>query len=406
MTQTARTFLGEEVIEALRRPVLDEARGLPAVAYTSEAFLELERRNLFPRTWAGVAFDDDVPNPGDALPLDFCGVPVVLVRDGAGRIRAFHNVCRHRATIVQPCPASGLRQFQCPYHGWVYGLDGTLVATPFWDGTAGTERLRVDPASNSLEPVACGVWNHVVFLNLDGNAGPLRDYLAPMEAELAHLDVQGLELGHRVSWEFEANWKLVMENWEVYHHVWVHTGVFDKMSEELDLETGEPYTEMAAEGNVMFLRYTPNRPVPAPAATSSDVTPLPAVQQKWEKTEPTSTANAILPNTTVTIGADAYVPAVYTPIAPGRTRTSMAWYFAPGAAEGSALRDAREAFLDRWLGPTRLFEDLGGIRAQDHRCMELQQAARASPVADDVKFSTVWESNVRYFQDWLVRQMD
>ena len=410
MTQTARTFLGEQVIEALRRPVLDEARGLPAAAYTTEAFLEIERRRLFPRTWVGVAFDDDVANPGDALPLDFCGVPVVLVRDRQGEIRAFHNVCRHRATIVQPCAAKGLRQFQCPYHGWVYGLDGTLAATPFWDGTSATERMPVDPATNSLRPVACGVWNHVVFLNLDGNAGSLQDYLAPMEAELAHLDVPALELGHRVSWEFDANWKLVMENWEVYHHVWVHTGVFDKMSDEVDLVTGEPYTEMTAEGNAMFPRYKPNRPTPTPTPTptlgQSDIAPLPAVPQKWDKAQPTSTANAILPNTTVTIGADGYVPAVYTPLAPGRTRTSMAWYFAPGAAEGPAFEPAREAVLDRWLGPSRRFEDLGGIRAQDHYCMELQQAARASPVADDVKFSTTWESNVRYFQDWLVRQMD
>ena len=404
MTQTARSFLGAPAVEALGRPILDHARGLPAAAYTADAFLEIERRRLFPRTWVGVAFDDDVANSGDALPFDLDGVPVVLVRDDSGRIRAFHNVCRHRATIVQPCPATRLRQFKCPYHGWTYALDGTLVATPFWDGTPGTERNPVDPEFNSLEPIACDVWNHVVFLNLDGQAGSLRDYLAPMEAELAHLDVSGLELGHRVSWEFDANWKLVMENWEVYHHVWVHTGEFDKMSDEVDLDSGEPYTEMAAEGNVMFLRYKPTRP--APALAPNDITSLPGVPSKWKKSTPTSTANAILPNTTVTIGADAYVPAVYTPVSPGRTRTSMAWYFAPGAAKGPEFAAVREAVLDRWLGSSRRFEDRGGIRAQDHYCMELQQAARASPVANDVKFSTTWESNVRYFQEWLVHRMD
>ena len=83
----------------------------------------------------------------------------------------------------------------------------------------------------------------------------------------------------------------------------------------------------------------------------------------------------------------------------------MAWYFAPGAGSDERYESARSAILDRWLGPSRKFEDRQGIRPQDHRCMELQQAARYSPVADDVKFSATWEANVRYFQDWLTRRL-
>ena len=253
MTQTAREFMGERAIEALRHPALEEARGLPASLYTSREFFDIEQRRLFPRTWVGIAFDTDVPAPGDAIPLIVCGLPVILVRDHNGEVRVLHNVCRHRATIVLERAAKGLRTFKCPYHGWVYGTDGSLKATPFWDGTADSHRCPVDAAGNGLVPVRSGVWNHVVFVNLDGQAEPLDSYLAPMAAELAHLDVQGLELGHRLDWKFRANWKLVMENWEVYHHVWVHEGVFDKMSDEVDLATGEPYTDMIADGNVMIL---------------------------------------------------------------------------------------------------------------------------------------------------------
>ena len=81
----------------------------------------------------------------------------------------------------------------------------------------------------------CQVWNHVVFVNLEGTAPDLLNYLEPMDRELSHLDIDCLEVGHRQTWDFAANWKLVMENWEVYHHVWVHEGVFDKMSDEVDL---------------------------------------------------------------------------------------------------------------------------------------------------------------------------
>ena len=404
MTPTAREFMGERAIEALRRPALEEARGLPASLYTSREFFDIEQRRLFPRTWVGIAFDTDVPAPGDAIPLTVCGLPVILVRDHGGEVRVLHNVCRHRATIVLERATKGLRTFKCPYHGWVYGTDGALKATPFWDGTADSRRCPVDAAENGLVPVRSGVWNHVVFVNLDGRAEPLDTWLAPMTAELDHLDVQGLELGHRLDWTFEANWKLVMENWEVYHHVWVHEGVFDKMSGEVDLATGELYTDMIADGNVMMLRYKKTRPPAAPR--QANVPALPPIPVRYEKAGPTSAANAVLPNTTVTIGPVAYAPAIYVPVAPGLTEARMAWYFAPGAATGPEFEASREAILDRWLGPTRRFEDRQGIRSQDHRCMELQQAARVSPVADDVKFSATWEANVRYFQDWLVTRID
>ena len=397
-------FIDETAIAALTRPSLSEARGLPARAYTSEGFFALERRRLFPRTWTGVAFDSDVPKPGDALPSSVAGVPIIVVRDESGEVRAFHNVCRHRATQVLTEPCRGLRQLQCPYHAWTYGLDGALLATPFWDGTAKTAKQPVDAASNGLVPVRAEVWNHVIFVNLAENAAPLEEYLGPMAAESSHLDLGALECGHRASWEFKANWKLVMDNWEVYHHVWVHEGIFDRMSDEVDLETGEPYTDMLADGNVMVLKANSRRPARAPD-TGTDGSVLPPLPARNGSVQKHGAANAVLPNTTLTLGPSAYVPAIYVPVAPGVTRAEMAWYFAPGAAKGEQHAEARHAAVDRWLGPRHTLSDRRGIRAQDHRCMELQQAARASPVADDVKFSPVWEADVRYFQTWLVEQL-
>lgn len=401
MTESIHDFLDHRVLDKLRRPALHEARGLPASVYTEQKFFAFEQQHLFKRVWTGVAFVSDLSEPGDALPLNISGLPVILVRDAGGEIKAFHNVCRHRATIVLEQPCRRLRHFKCPYHGWTYALDGALKATPFWDGTAAADKHPVAFEENGLVPIRCAVWNHVVFVNPDGSAPPLEEYLAPMAAELAHLDIAALELGHQAQWEFKANWKLVMENWEVYHHVWVHQGVFDKMSDEVDPD-GKPYTDMIADGNVLMLRPSANRP---PRRLSGPAGALPPLAQRSITPRLTSTANAVLPNTTLSIGPVAYAPAVYTPLAPDLTRVSMAWYFAPGAGTDPRYEAGRNAILDRWLGPTRKFEDRQGIRPQDHRCMELQQAARYSPVADDVKFSAAWEANVRYFQDWLVRRL-
>ncbi|NKC12128.1 MAG: Rieske 2Fe-2S domain-containing protein [Gammaproteobacteria bacterium] len=407
MTESVRDYLGEAVIKALRRPVLDDARGLPAKVYTDQQFLAMENAHLFPSTWTGVAFASDVPQPGDVMPFELCGIPLILLRGEDGQVRVFQNVCRHRATIVVQAPLTAQSMLKCPYHGWVYGLDGALIATPFWDGTADSHRLPVDASCNGLVAVRCDVWNHVVFVNLDGKALPLLEYLAPMQTELEHLAIDELEVGHREEWTFNANWKLVMENWEVYHHVWVHEGVFDRMSDEVDLRTGEPYTDMIADGNALLLRYKASRPQTwARRRPNVPGQPLPPVRQVAPRETPHSTANAVLPNTTVTINDTAFVPAIYLPIAPGKTLARMAWYFAPGAAQDERFRPHIEKVLDRWLGPTRRFEDKGGIRPQDHHCMELQQRARSSPVADDVKFSTTWEANVRYFQDWVLRRLE
>ena len=116
----------------------------------------MENERLFPSTWTGVAFG--VPNAGDAVPFEFCGLPLVMVRGADGEVRVFQNVCRHRATIVVQEPLQGQSTLKCPYHGWVYGLDGAL-SDSFWDGTADSRRLPVDASCNGLVPVRSSVWN-------------------------------------------------------------------------------------------------------------------------------------------------------------------------------------------------------------------------------------------------------
>ena len=404
MTRTVEEILGKDSIAKLQEPI-ETARGLPRAAYTTQEFFDLEQERLFPRIWQGVGFVDDVPEPGDAIPITVSGLPLILVHDRNGTIRCFHNVCRHRATIVLQKPEKGLSNLQCPYHAWTWNLEGNLKATPYFDGTPNSENFSVDKDQNGLVPVRCDVWNKVVFVNLEGNAEPLADYLAPADKMLSHLDLDSLQLGHRFSWEFKGNWKLANENWEVYHHVWVHYGIFDKMSEEVDFATGKPYTLMTAEGNVLTLRGGENRP-PRKRSGPAPTDELPKIPTKNGTEGISGATNAILPNVTASLNNGGYAPVVYIPIAPDRTLASMAWYFAGDGATAEKYAEAREERLNRWLGPTRVIEDKGGIRSQDHKCFELQQAARYSPAADSsVQFSPTWETNVQYFQNWLVKTL-
>ena len=398
--RSAIDILGAETISRLEQPI-EVARGLPAVAYTSREFFDLEQRELFPKSWMSVCFVEDIAEPGDAIPVVAAGVPIVVLRAENGEVRAFHNVCRHRATIVQQEPAKRLRHLQCPYHAWTYALDGSLKAIPYFDGTPDAACAGIDRARYGLVPVHCGVWNHVVFVNLDGNAPPLEEVVKPAADEFAPLDLGDLRLGHRLTWEFEANWKLVFDNWEVYHHVWVHEGVFDRMSDEVDLRTGRPYTDSIADGDVMILHVRPDSPRFANSGMTVD---LPSIPRRDDKRPFLAAAVAILANTTATTSFQSYQPVIYTPISPSRTRATMAWYYASEAVD-PAYDEARERSLDRWLGPTRRFEDRGGIRSQDFVCMQLQQDARGSAVADEVLFSPTWEANVQNFQKWVIERL-
>lgn len=404
MTRTVEEILGKDSIASLQEPI-ESAKGLPRAAYASEEFFELEQERLFPRTWQGVGFDDDVAEPGDAIPITVSGLPLILVRDRKNKVRCFHNVCRHRATIVLQKPEKGLSNLQCPYHAWTWDLEGNLKATPYFDGTPNSENFGVDKETNGLVPVRCDVWNKIVFVNLEGNAAPLEEYLAPALNMVEDFDLSDLRIAHRLSWEFDANWKLVNENWEVYHHVWVHEGIFDKMSDEVDLKTGEPFTDMVAEGNVLTLKASGRRP-PRSYQGLKLKHPLMPMPAKPGKNPISGFTNALLPNTTATLGGNQYAPAVYIPLSAGRTRAEMAWYFVGDGATDEKYKEAREKALDSWLGSSREYNQRGGIRSQDHTCMELQQRARMSPAADiSVQFSPTWETNVQYFQNWLVQNL-
>ena len=105
------------------------SRGLPNLCYTYPAYHRLEAERLLARDWLCVGVGADIPSRGDARAVEAAGQPVLLVRDRDGAVRAFHNVCRHRGSMLVEDRHSG-PTLVCPYHSWSYALDGRLVRTP------------------------------------------------------------------------------------------------------------------------------------------------------------------------------------------------------------------------------------------------------------------------------------
>jgi len=404
MTRTVEQILGKKVVAAVRRPI-ETARGLPGAAYTSQEFFELEQERFFPRTWMGVGFEADIPKPGDAIPITVGKLPIILVRNNKGEIKAYHNVCRHRASTVLTRPEKGLKSLTCPYHAWAWDLDGDLISIPFFDGTKDGRDTDLDRCKFGLAPVRCAVWHHWIFINLDGNASPIEQHVKPFADLIEGADLSATGINKRVDWEFKANWKLQNDNWETYHHIWVHKGIFTKMSDDLELKTGRPWTESLQQDSFVTLTARMGRPPRRNSGGKGDVKhALPQIPMA-PGAERTLSTSVLFPNVTVTVMDNYLASVIIDPIAPDRSIAKLGFFFVGDAVKGRKYAPARKQVLDRWLGKSRSSTGRDGIRSQDFWIWEEQQIARHSPVADDVVFSPVWESNVHHFQKQLLDTM-
>jgi Rieske 2Fe-2S family protein len=208
-------------LAATRQPV-DAARLLPPRVFHDPAVFEFEKQNWFGRTWLCVGREHDFDAPGTYGLVDVAGEGVIVVRGRDSVLRAFHNVCRHRGSTLVDARADGdtgrVVRFQCPYHAWIYDLDGALRRAPHTD-----ELIDFDAADNELLPVRLDTWVGFVFVNMDPEAGALNDYLADLPGAVADYPIAGLRRARRIEYDVAANWKVIGENYsECYHCPGVH----------------------------------------------------------------------------------------------------------------------------------------------------------------------------------------
>jgi phenylpropionate dioxygenase-like ring-hydroxylating dioxygenase large terminal subunit len=172
--------LARKVVEDAATAIgpVETAEILPAEAYTSEQFWEFEKLAIFSREWLCVGHVNEVPKPGDHLPLTVLEEPVVLVRDDAGTIRVLSAICRHRGHPIfaglaerpADAPCLNAKTLVCPYHNWAYRLDGRLIGAPSMQDTTPVAELR---QSVRLVEIRSEIFHGLVFINFDTDAEPL-----------------------------------------------------------------------------------------------------------------------------------------------------------------------------------------------------------------------------------------
>jgi glycine betaine catabolism A len=206
----------------LLEPALREFREsytLPGLAYTSTELFDWEMRHFFEASWVCLGRSDGLLEPGSRRAVQVGGESILLVRDEAGLLRGFFNVCRHRGHELLPVGGSARAAvIQCPYHGWAYHADGSLKSAP---------RLGLRPGFNvgehGLTPVRIQEWRGWVFVNVSGDAPRLDQYLGNFDEVIAPWDPDDMVEVGRMDYVVEGNWKLIHENFqECYHCPEIH----------------------------------------------------------------------------------------------------------------------------------------------------------------------------------------
>jgi len=188
--------------------------------YLSAEFMALEWDRMWTRAWNLAGPVSDIPEVGDYFVFDLGPESIIVVRSEPERVRAFYNTCQHRGRRLREAGPGHASELQCPYHLWTYGLDGDVT----WVPDAG-DFPQGDPTGRvCLADLPCETWNGWVFVNMDANAEPLRDYLGPVPEHLDPYDFgANYHLVEDIRMLWECNWKVGVDAFnEVYHVQGIH----------------------------------------------------------------------------------------------------------------------------------------------------------------------------------------
>ncbi len=296
---------------------LARASTLPARWYIDPAFLELEKDTIFWKTWQPVGRLDLVARPGDYFACEVTGEPIVITRGADQVLRAFSNICRHRAGAVA-VGKGNRRSLQCRYHGWTYGLDGKLLNQPEFEGVENWNKDEI-----CLPALRVETWGGFIFVNFDPAAPPLREVLGdiPAEVERAGFNLAQMRSVERRDYIVDCNWKVYVDNYlEGYHVPIAHPGLFRELDyDQYRVDTFRYYSS----------QYAPIRPAKAGEVQGRD--------RRYVRSEAEAQALYywIFPNFMLNLYPDNMSSNIILPLGHDKTLTIFEWFFSdPGTGEG------------------------------------------------------------------------
>ena len=309
---------------------------------------------------------DQLKEPGSFVTANIAGEPVLVLRDDQGDLRAFHNVCRHRAAQVINQPEGRAAKLRCRYHGWTYDLQGRLRGTPEWDGVEDFCREQ-----QGLTPLAVAMSGPLVFAHQGSPATSLSDLLAPFPERTALMGLGKMKFVRRRAYDLDCNWKVFVDNYQDggYHVNTVHPGL------AAALDYSHYRVENLPHGTVQ------SSPLKVPAdATVGRVRSGSHAYYWW-----------IFPNLMINIYQGVMDTNLVLPLGPGRCRVLFDFYFAEtdGAENQEFITDSMAVAHQ--------------IQLEDQEvCAEVQRGLQSKSY-DTGRFSVKREGGGYHFHQLLVR---
>ncbi|MEP5731985.1 MAG: SRPBCC family protein [Sulfitobacter sp.] len=368
-------------LESVRQPI-EQANGLGNAHYIDPNVFAQERQAVLFDNWTGLAVGADVPEIGDAVPITFLEMPLLMVRDKNGVVRVFQNTCRHRGMILVDAPRKIEGAIRCPYHSWSYATDGRLISTPHVGGPGQNSHEGIDRALLGLIEIRSHIWMDVVFINVSGNAPRFEETNAELLARWADFDKPIYHGGadSRFELEVNCNWKLAVENYcESYHLPWVHPGLnsYSRLEDHYHIEAKGQFS---GQGTMVYRQLKDDAGNVFP-----DFADLP---DKWDTAAEYIT---IYPNVLMGVHRDHTFTIILVPQGPERTSEHIHLYYAePETSEG--LRDKN----------TRQWKE---VFEEDIFVVEGMQRGRHGVQFDGGRFSPAMDGPTHLFHDWVALQL-
>lgn len=337
------------------------ARTIPASWYLDPAVHAAEQETVFRSTWQFAGRASQVSGPGAYLTTAAAEAPTLIARGEDRVLRAFYNVCRHRAARVATEAQGTAKRFRCRYHGWAYDLEGNLRAAPEFD----LER-DLEPTERRLPGLKVGCWGPFVFVNCAENPAALDDVFSPIARRIPLEAIGHMEFAGRREYELECNWKVYVDNYlDGGYHV---NSVHPELAGELDYSRYR--TEVEGE-------------------TSVQISPM---RGSGEKNSARSGDTAhyawLFPNFMLNVYRDAMDTNLVLPLGPERCRVIFDFYVSPGRVDPAQSI----AFAER-------------VQAEDTEiCEEVQRGLR-SGAFENGPYSPQRERGVQHFHELLAREL-
>jgi phenylpropionate dioxygenase-like ring-hydroxylating dioxygenase large terminal subunit len=369
-------------LSAVRRPI-EVANGLPNAHYIDPTVFEEEKHAILISGWAGLAVAADTPEPGDAVPITFLGMPLVQIRDKKGIVRVFQNTCRHRGMILIEEPRKIEGAIRCPYHSWCYSTDGRLVSTPHVGGPGQNTHDQIDRALLGLIEIRSHIWRDVVWINISGDAPAFEDAMSDVIARWAEFEKPLYHGGADSTFQLavNCNWKLAVENYcESYHLPWVHPGLnsYSRLEDHYHIEQPGAFS---GQGTLVYRQLKGDR-----GEVFSDFDGL---SDKWDAA---AEYIAAYPNVLLGVHRDHAFAIILVPEGPERTVEHVHLYYAePDTDADLRLRNAAQ-----WK---EVFEE-------DIFVVEGMQRGRHAITFDGGRFAPAMDGPTHLFHDWVAARIE